>query len=101
MVQVLTNVMVLIILQYINVSNQYMYAWNFHKVTCQLYHNLKKENTQKLILKEKLIPKWTSGIEDYSVFVPVQHDWSQGLFNMIWSFPLVWKDEVTTWAFCF
>lgn len=44
MMQVLANTIVIIILQYINVSNKHMYTLNLHAIICKLYLNKARKN---------------------------------------------------------
>ena len=48
----LPNAMVVIILQYINVSNKHLYILNLHNVICQLYLNKTRE---KRVPKKKFV----------------------------------------------
>ena len=59
--EVLAKAMVVIILQYISVSNQHVYTLNLHKVICQLYFNkagkkiIRDKERHYIMIKESIL----------------------------------------------
>lgn len=68
MVNVWTNLIVIIIVQYIHVSNHHVYTLNLHNVLCQLYLSKAGKNLKIFKYKRKILGKRYSRVYEVQMW---------------------------------